>query len=812
MKLHDIKLNNWGHFNEEPGSFTITEYNLARPWGYIYTSDNILLRIDHKGCGYAQVNPPSGIMLFKPERYEKLPLFFVWFKEAGESAFSNFFKPSSTDITSAPEKFECTFRPEYAEYNLTFNGWKIISKLSISSDSPSIIMQVSIENKESRMRELDINPVWRPHNTKADLALWDVPELYQSCKFFNNHGTGIMVETRDPEAQISNRKYTTMLTDLPINGAELRYEEYIGGGSAENPEALCRKKWLIENNSTFKLEDFRAEDAVISQLPIAALQGKKTFFKAGGKVEFTVVLHHLQETDYTELASETENACKLLSAVTWDKNIQTHNQLYNNWMSRFQIKTPDPALNQYINEWLIMQLYWVSKLDRGWPTGMRGTRDAAQDYSGISYLKPELGKIMLNEMFACQRFDGSFLRQFSCLGVEGKHDERDYVDSGCWVFELLYDYLCLSGDNEFLNKKITWLNSEINDTVETHAKRLLEYYLNDANRGEHGLVKIKAGDWNDSINNAGLLGIGESVMVSCHVVYLLKLAQDIFSHDSELCKLYAENAAQLKANLRKHALNDAGFLNGVFTDNKEWLFSNHDQDGVERFNSPVNSFGIIAQIFEPEELSYLFDKIEALKGPNGYRLFYPPLGRETIKMAGRMGTGDLYPGNAENGTVYNHGSQGFLLRALTSAGDGDRAFDVLKHIFSYDQNLHPVEKCKTEPYGVLNCWNEIQGRECEGEKVFLSGTISTVFRGIYNGIMGIHPTLNGLKIKPCLPNVWDKASCRFNYKSSVIELKISRSSETNVKVFRLNNQEVNGQFIPTKLFNTNKLNTIEIIV
>lgn len=98
MKLHDIKLNNWGHFNEEPGSFTVTEYNLPRPWGYIYTSDDILLRIDHKGCGYAQVNPPSGIMLFKPERYEKLPLFFVWFKEAGKSAFSNFSNRTTEEL------------------------------------------------------------------------------------------------------------------------------------------------------------------------------------------------------------------------------------------------------------------------------------------------------------------------------------------------------------------------------------------------------------------------------------------------------------------------------------------------------------------------------------------------------------------------------------------------------------------------------------------------------------------------------------------------------------------------------------------
>ena len=811
MKLNDIKLNNFGHFNEEPGSFTITEYNLPRPWGYIYTSDDILLRIDHRGCGYVQVDPPSGIMLFKPERYENLPLFFVWLKEAGKSAFSNFFAPCSEDINAVPESYRCTFKPEYAEYDLIFNGWKVTSRISISCSSPTIIMHLSVENRKRETRELNINPIWRPHNTKADLALWDVPELYQSCKFFNNHGTGIMVETRDPDARISNRKYTAMLTDLPVSGVELRYEKYTGRGSAENPEILYRKKWMLENNSIFRLEDFRSGDAVISQVPVAALQGRMIPFKPGEKIEFTVVLHHLRETDITKLSDETENVRNQLSIAIQNKNVQAHRQLYSHWMNQYHLQTPDPALNQYVNEWLTLQLYWVSKLDRGWPTGMRGTRDAAQDYSGISYLKPELGKAILQKMLACQRSDGSFPRQYSCMGPSGKHDERDYVDSGCWVFELIYDYICLSGDVEFLSHKIRWLDSETTDTVEKHSKTLLQYYLNDENRGEHGLVKIKGGDWNDSINNAGLRGIGESVMVSCHLVYLLKVAQDMFSYDRKLCRLYAENAAKLKADLRKHALNKSGFLNGVFTDNRQWLFSDQDQDGAERLNSPVNSFGIIAEIFKPEELPELLNKIEALKGPNGYRLFYPPLGASPIKMAGRMGSGDLYPGNAENGTVYNHGSQGFLLRALTSAENGNLALDVLQHIFSYDQKLHPVTKCKTEPYGILNCWNEIQGRECEGEKVFLSGTISTVFRGIYNGIMGIHPTLMGLEIRPCLPSSWDHASCRFHYRGAIIELKVSNSPKSR-KMLKLNGSEITGNFIAVELFNLNSLNTIELVI
>ncbi len=803
MSLNDIELNGWGRFGTAPGSFSINEYNLERPWGYIYTTEKILLRINHNGAGYAQVNPPGGIMLFKQERYEKIPSFLVWFVDEEENIFSNFFKPNFLGVEKNPENFQCTFQPEAADYHLIQNNWEINTKLSIAKDSPSIIMKVTVINHGAE-RSLQAVPVWRVHNSKPDLALWDVPELYQSCKFFNNHGTGIMVETRDPDAKITNRKYTVIQTDLPVCAAELRFEKFVGKGSFECPEALLNEAWLLENTVEYRLEDFRSNDAISSQLPVAAMRSGKIVLSQGESISFTVVLHHTGETDVAKLKEAIAPATHMLSDSYQSDNQVTQTVFYRSLMQRFQANTPDEDLNRYINEWLPLQLYWVSKLDRGWPTGMRGTRDAAQDYSGISYLYPDAGRKMLEDVFSCQRLEGSFPRQFSTHGPEGKHDLRDYVDSGCWVFELLCDYLNLSGDNAFWAKSLRWLDSVEPSTVLEHAVRLLKYYISPDNRGPHGLVKIRAGDWNDSINNAGLQGRGESVMVSCHVVHLLRMAAKIMPRGD----FYAEEAEMLRTKIRKHALNKSGFLNGVFTDNGEWIFSTLDPDGVERVNSPVNSFGIIAGIFEPKELSHLLAKFESLKGPNGYRLFYPPLGNVPVVMAGRMGSGDLAPGNAENGTVYNHGSQGFLIRALTSAGYGSMALKVLKYALPYDQELHPVEKCKTEPYGVLNCWSEAPGRCCEGERAFLSGTISTVFRAFYNGILGFKPQGNGIEIKPCLPNEWNDVSYSGCYKQYQFSVQISRVKADAETGMWVNGMCCKARFIADSLLTDEQKNVI----
>lgn len=778
MNLSDINLDGLGKFETAPACFTVTEYDLKRSWGYIYTTDDILLKLHHNGCGYAQINPPSGIMLFKQERYEILPSFFAWFQEDTGFAFSNFFKPhTGHPIELKPDYYECTFRPAFATYKLKVNDWKVETKLAITPNKPVIMMRICITNT-GLPRKLRICPLWRPHNTKPDLALWDIPELYQSCKFFNDNGVGIIVETRDPAGCIDNRKYTAMLTDLTVSKAELRYDEFIGSGSYSNPQMLYEDDWLIKNNKKFALNDFRGDDAVISQLPIAVFSSEFIEFKTEQTLEFNIVLKHFSESSIAELYPAVESAQEYLSKSSWFNSISRQNNFLQEWMGSFQVETPDRVLNRYINEWLPLQLYWVSKLDRGWPTGMRGTRDAAQDYSGISYLKPELGRKILKGIFECQRNDGWFPRQFSTSGPEGKHDLREYIDGGCWVFELLNDYLSLSGDLGFLNEKVRWRNSNEKDTVKEHSKRIFEYYFDPKNIGEHGLVIIRGGDWNDSMNSVGLLGVGESVMVSCHLVFLINAALEVLKDDKCFCEKVIKYAKDLKENLRKNALNNSGFLNGVYTDNHSWLFSDKDPDGFERINGAVNSFGMIAGIFESNELSKLLEKIDSLKGPNGYRLFYPPLGLQPIPLIGRIGSGDLYPGTAENGTVYNHGSQGFLIRALASIGEGNRALEVLRYVFSYDQKLHPVKVSKTEPYGVINCWNEINGKYGEGEKVFLTGTISTVFRAIYSGILGFKPQLDGkVLIKPCLPDSWNKVLYEIVYRGQKLSVAIFRKTD-----------------------------------
>ena len=94
MKLVDVDLEGYGHFLEAPGTFEITKFFTPDAWDYVFTNRQMLLRVRHDGTGYVQLEPPCGPMLYKMERYQQYPGFFLWVKPEGEDAFSNFYKPN----------------------------------------------------------------------------------------------------------------------------------------------------------------------------------------------------------------------------------------------------------------------------------------------------------------------------------------------------------------------------------------------------------------------------------------------------------------------------------------------------------------------------------------------------------------------------------------------------------------------------------------------------------------------------------------------------------------------------------------------
>jgi hypothetical protein len=810
-KLETIEYSDFGKFTTKEAGFEITRKSLPHPWDYIYTNERLLLRIRQDGAANLQLDPPGGSALFKFEKADPFPSFLVWLRPENKKTsfrmtnFGHLYREGTPSLQSEAEEFHCEYTPEAAQWTLKESGWEIETSLFLPHpEKPLLVMELAIGWQGKEEASIRVMPSLKPAMSPFATAPWDVPSLYQVGSYFKEGKmNGFWFESRDPGGDLAKRWRSGLLTDFPAKGFEVALQDFIGQGAWNLPEALETKKLSqLAGKPAYKINSIDKTHSVIGQ-PISGCLDTVLTFKPAQKKVYRFVFGLLPYTlgSATPKLSDFKEHKTYLAFDNCQKGLAARADKYHQLFQNHRFTSPDEALNRYVNEWLPLQLEWVGKLDRGWPTGMRGTRDSAQDTNAILYWHESEARSRFLELLQVQRTDGWFPRQYSTFGPEGKHDLRSYVDSGLWVWELGYDYLGQTGDYAILNESLRWLDAAKTASAGAHLFRILDYYLAEENIGSHGLCKIREGDWNDSINQAGLEGKGESVMVSCQFYMALRQALELLplipanlhaKYGIKEKSVYQQAAVKLQKNLMKHAFNQKGYFNGVFTDAGQWVFSPQDPDKRARINGPVNSFSIISEVAAPGNYKSILKALASLKGPYGWRLFYPAIGNPPIFKLGRIGTGNLAQGLCENGTPYNHGSQGFLGRAAAAAGKGDWLYEIFNYMLPYNPKAHPVKITKTAPYAVVNQYKEVMGQEGEGGDHFLSGSISTALRNIYHGMIGFRPTPAGLLLSPCVPSAWKELSAELSLRGAryLIHIHNPHHHQAGISSLKLDGKEI----------------------
>jgi len=642
--------------------------------------------------------------------------------------------------------------------------------------SPVARMTVTVENRRERTRPLRVIPALRPYVSAANLAPWDVPELYHHARYEGGDHHVFLLRAMSPGGLLAERHNVMMVSDLEADAIAVDYNHFTGAGSWERPEGVLRDGTPAWHEPA---------DVEVRGRRVVFAQRHDTHLEPGAAMTVRMAFGLMPERADGHHPDDEQMATgrKWLTAPAhWDVPSPGR-----------RVELPDGCLARYVNEYLDYQGRMV--LHRGWPCNMLGTRDSAQDYTCVVATEPERVRRFLLRIFEVQRSDGWFVRQFSTMGRRGRHDERPYVDSAFFVWELLYLYLVHTGDEGLLDERVPFLDDDNPATLYDHARRILDYYADPANHGEHGLVKIREGDWNDAVNTAGLKGRGESVMASCMAIIAWKQAARLSATWGEDASCYERSAAAMRNHVRRHALNARGFLNGVFNDDGRWIFSDADPDGACRLSVPVNAYGVMADVLEPGEIEPLFRRIDATTNEHGIPLFWPPFGDDPVPHVGRLATGDLSAGLAENGAPYNHGSHGFLARAAAHAGLGERLYELLGWLFPYDQRKHPVGRSKTPPYAIANVWKTAPGWDGEGGDVFFTGGISAGLRAVYEGLVGVEPRPDGLFLRPCLPSGWREAVVRYTYRGCrcLITIKKTEAGAAEMTI------RIGGQAVPNPI-------------
>lgn len=738
----------YGKFKTDTAGYEIKTLNLPTSWEYVYENRDVLLKVDQFGPVYAQAHPPGDIMLFKRETHEK---YSPWLIRIESSAFAgsitNFFRPNTFDAGVEPHNVSIEFLPECARYSFECQGMAVSTEYIIPNSGTTIVMKFKLKNLSQDKMKVKVRPQLIPYLNEASMAPWDKFEWYLDSSCERKERLVFCTKLLSADALSDKRRCAYFVTPAEELAAhELSLEKFVGQGDITRPQSNYTNDSRIYGYPPVYASIYRWE------------------LNPGEEKELVQVLT-------LEDVTQAEN---YFEASYYDSKKRERKSYFTQLLSKNHIRTGDEDFDNYVNNWLPLQMSWVASLDRGWPTGMRGSRDSAQDYAALLYSDTENCRKILLTMMECQRSDGWFPRQYSAKGREGKHDLRTHVDGGAFFVEYMWKYLAHTQDFAVLQELIPWLDREDKSTALEHLIAAVEYYLNPDNIGEHGLCKIRGGDWLDAVNAAGLEGRGESVTVSEQTVMSLKYLADILRKigKEDCAAKYLESAEMLKNQINMHAYNQAGYYNGVFNDNGQWIFSEKDPDGQARIYGVSNYYAIISGVAEGEKISTILNACENLKCDKGYRLFYPCLGEQPIDKVGRIASGDVPPYLGENGNVYNHGSQGFFARALSVAGEGERLLEMLKWIMPYDTQKHPTELTYTPPYAIVNCWQELPEFNHRGLMCFLTGSVAMAMRGVYEWMLGIKPCLDGLEIDPCLSKRMPAVEVKFEYLGKGYELKI----------------------------------------
>lgn len=760
-------IKNYGYFNEELGGFTLTEFPKVGNYEYIYKNDEVLVKLDQYGFQTCQINPPVGVALVKRERREINSPIRVYFSFGGNT-YHNF------DGFNA-KKVEISFVPQKATYVLNFGEISVKTEIVTPVKGMRFIMRVTFVNHTEKELDVSVLSVVYPYVNELMMAPWDKPEWYTNTKF-DKENNAFLTTRYSVAGKKEERRYLTFVSDLQIEDYEL---------SSERLTEATNNFALIPDNFSGLTEEqvYAFEQCMASRSAVK--------IKANSSYSFTNV--------FATAVKEEKIAEDLVVSKTYfsqEKMLAEESALKEKYEKLFAVRTvntPDTTFNRFINGFLPLELDWVSALDRGWPTGMRGVRDASNDFQGFFAYDIEQCKGIIENIFSKQRSDGWYPRQVP-FGASDKYDLRQFVDSACFFTEFVYDYLAYSGDYSILEKDYGYYDCDLKENALTHLVKGMEYLTAPENIGEHGLTKLRGGDWLDCLNSAGLKGRGETVMVSCQLVMCLKYLAEILEKVGKTdFEKYVAFANELKAKINAVSYNKEGFYNGVFTDGGNWIFSDNDPDGEKRVYVPTNAYAIISGVAEGKEQSVI-NHIETLQTENGYKLFSTPFGKKYMEGIGKMGTGDFQPYFAENASVYNHGSQFFYIRALAEVGDYEKLYKVLNFAMPFNENNHKERDICSAPYAITNCYHLVPSFSGRSGFSFLTGSVAMLERSVYNWLFGIRFTLDSLYIKPCLPKEYENSEITLKYLDKNLKVKFNGygnkivSATVNGKNFAINNK------------------------
>lgn len=481
----------------------------------------------------------------------------------------------------------------------------------------------------------------------------------------------------------------------------------------------------------------------------------------------------------------------LLSSLIPKTILQTKQQSIEkfNSLSNIDIKSPVKSFNYLANN-LLYQVY-SSRL-RGkcgyyQSGGATGFRDQLQDCLAFLHSNPELAREQILYSATKQYEEGDVMHWWHhpSFGLRTRiTDDRLYLPYAVSL------YVEFTGDSGILDTQLEYLTSpplaegqhsrlenppltSYKESLEQHCIRAIKSVLR---FGEHKLLLLGGGDWNDGLDFAGIEGRGESVALSMLCYEVLQMFKEHCKDENK--EYFGRVAIELKKSIETHCFED-GQYKRLFSDEGKWLGAKN----VPHYQVDLvaQSFAVLSGIADKDRAQTAMDAAETLVDERLgiIKLLSPPQTKDNY-----LGYISSYPpGTRENGGQYSHAAIWFIM-ALIRTGRTEKAYE-------YFQMINPVEKCRHkdnnkmymgEPYVLAG--DVYLNKDNEGRMgwSWYTGSAAWAYRLIVEEFYGLKRRGDTLVIKPSLPKKLFNSELIYRYKQSEYQFEFVSAHKNRLVV------------------------------
>lgn len=780
----------YGYFDGKKREYVITDPRTPMPWANYLGSPAYGAIITQNAGGYSFVKSGAAgrILRYTFNQFDE-PGRYVYLRDEADGDFwSASWRPVEKDLNEF--KTICRHGTSYTEFESTYKGIESKALYYVPMNAEHEVWRVTIRNTSAAERNIGIFGYCEFTNESfytQDLVNLQYTQFITRTEFIQDH----ILQHINENCHVNEKGENGSERFFGLVGAKVtsytgRRERFLGTHRFNAPQALIDGK--CDNTCNFNGNGCGALNAVINLKPgeektVAFLLARKTESEARA----------LMDT-YADVAAVTNREFEALRAY-W------HGELEN-----LVIHTPDERFNEMINTWNAFQCFTTFVWSRaaslvycGERNGY-GYRDTVQDIQGIIHLDPAMAKERITFMLSAQVHHGGGLPLVKFnhnAGHENTPEDESYVretghpayraDDAMWLFPTVYKYIAETGDVAYLDEVIPFADKD-EGTVREHLKRAIQFTLD--HLGAHGMPAGLHADWNDCLR---LGAQGESCFVAFQFYYALKLMAE-FSPENEK-QFYLDKAAEQLEKINTHFWEDDRYRRG-YSEAGQIIGSKNDPEASMWLNP--QSWAVISGAATGEQKEAILNTVyDKLNTPNGVELMAPCYRKHAFDGAAMI----LFnPTTKENGGIFCQ-AQGWIILAEALMGHGNRAFQYFAESCPASYN-DKAEVRETEPYVHTQF---IEGHESpqpgRAHVHWLTGTASTVMVGCVEGILGMRPTPDGLRISPAIPSSWDGMTIEKTFRGSRLHITVDNSAhhEGGVQKLTLNGVEMENAFIKASM-------------